>query len=99
MDLNCITCPLNFMSEIPEYSVTLFWETSDYLLIGMDGTVKNQELKAPVTVQIKAVCTYFDISWEYRRDVTVYPAKQESAQGIREEIYEALAISEDRTIS
>ena len=99
MDLNCITCPLNFMSEIPEYSVTLFWETSDYLLIGMDGTVKNQELKAPITVQIKAVCTYFDISWEYRRDVTVYPAKQESAQGIREEIYEALAISEDRTIS
>ena len=81
-----IVYPLNFFSQVPGTSVTVTWETSDYLIIGMDGTVKNEELKDPAAVTVTARCTYFDQSWTWERSLVVCPAVKESREQIKDQL-------------
>ncbi len=94
-----IVYPLNFFSQVPGTSVTVTWETSDYLIIGMDGTVKNEELKDPAAVTVTARCTYFDQSWTWERSLVVCPAVKESREQIKDQLYEALTVEEEKTKS
>ena len=88
---------LSFFSEIPGYSVGVQWKTSDYFIVGMDGTVKNETLKAPAAVTLTAVFTYFDTSWEYSFDIFVEPAYRDEEQLARDAIYEAVVRQESIT--
>lgn len=97
ISLEHITDKLNFFSEIPGYSVGVQWESSDYLIIGMDGTIKNEEIKEAVPVKLTAVCTYFDKTWEYNFDVIVEPEVKDKNIQRKEAITEALADQESKT--
>lgn len=66
---------LNFISDIPGYSVKLRWATDDYSVVGMDGSIKNEELSDCRNVAVTAVCNYFDDEWEYIFNIRVYPQK------------------------
>lgn len=92
-----VTSKLNFFTEVPGYSVSVQWHSSDYLMVGMDGTVKNGEIKEPVAVTLTAVCTYFDESWEYGFDVWIEPMVRDEDALREEALYEALASQESKT--
>ncbi len=94
-----IVYSLNFFSQIPGTSVTVTWETSDYLVVGMDGTVKNEELENPVTVTVTALCTYFDQSWIWEKSLVICPAVKEEQELVKDQLYEALAVQEEKTKS
>ncbi len=95
--LEHVTRKLDFFSEIPQYSVQVRWEASDYLIVGMDGTVKNEELEKRVPVQITAFCSYFDMSWACEVDIVVEPAVQDAQTQLKLALDEALASQEQLT--
>jgi hypothetical protein len=49
---------LMFCSSIPETGIEVEWEPEDYKLILRDGTVKNDELTAPIKTDVTAVLRY-----------------------------------------
>lgn len=95
--LESITGNLNFFSEISKYCVQIRWETSDYLVIGMDGTVKNKDIAGDIPVKITAICTYFDETWEYSLNVVVVPAMKDESRMREERLCQALSDQEMRT--
>lgn len=88
---------LDFFSQIPGCSVSVAWETSNYLIVGMDGTVKNQDLSQETAVTVTALCTYFDQSWMYEKELVIAPAVKSQMQQAQDELYDALAVQESAT--
>lgn len=97
-DFTNISEPLNFFNEIPGETVSIQWLVSDYSLIGLNGTIKNETLKAPEMLVVTAQCSYFDFSWEYSMNVTVVPGNKDSVKLLDEQLQDAVSVQESKTI-
>lgn len=98
VSLDHITEDFNFFSEIPEYSVSVQWQSSDYNIVSLDGTVKNEHLEAPKHLMLTAICSYYEEKREYCFDITVYPLAKNERLLRQEALCNALLYQEQKTI-
>lgn len=96
--LDHITEDLNFISEIPGYSVSVQWQSSDYNIVSLDGTVKNEDLAAPECLTLTAICSYYEEKREYYFDITVYPLVKNEQVLRREALRDAVLYQEQKTV-
>ena len=69
----CVRGPINLISYIPGTSVKIGWTGENTWFVGVDGKIKNSDLVEPVTVSLHAVLTYYDINWDYEKELMIYP--------------------------
>jgi len=70
---DCVRGKLDLMTEIPGTAVKIKWSEENSWFIGVDGTLKNEELTEPVRVSLRAALSYFDETWDYENEITIYP--------------------------
>ena len=95
--LSGVEYDLNFFDSIDDYSVDVVWKCSNYNVIGMDGTVKNEEITDACDVAVTAVCSYFDHTWEHAMDVRVLPKKLNEKEHMEKQIYDAISTQDKAT--
>lgn len=78
---------LNFISHIPETSITVEWIPKEYLLITSDGKINNRNMDSEKEeTLVTAVLKYHDKKVEHVIPITILPAKLKD----NEELYKDL---------
>ena len=69
----CVRGKINLISEIPGTSVKIKWTDDNSWFLSVDGKVKNKDYTEPVPATLHAQLTYFDETWDYDKDIMIYP--------------------------
>ena len=69
----CVRGKLNLVKNIPGTAVAVKWSEEDSWFVAVDGTLKNEEFVDPVPVNLHAVLTYYEKSWDYELRLVLYP--------------------------
>ena len=72
-DMEHITEKVNMPTGYPETDIAIQWYLNSWEFISVDGTVKNEGLTSPETVEVMALMTLEDRSVQWNRTVRVCP--------------------------
>lgn len=71
-----ITKSCRFPKEIPEKRVSIHWKIAKDGPVSENGSLKNEELEAPVQTELKAVLTCGNSETVWTKAIIVYPASK-----------------------
>lgn len=82
---------LNFISHIPETSITVEWIPKEYLLIASDGKINNRDMDSEKEdTLVTAVLKYQDKKVEHTIPITILPAELEGEEELYKDLEEIL---------
>lgn len=93
----CVRGKLNLISAIPGTSVSVRWPDDNSWFLSTDGTVKNKDYEEPVSAALHAELTYFDETWEYVREIIIYPPIVTETDIFNEELDKAISEADEKS--
>lgn len=88
---------LNLITELPEYGLTIEWDTSDTPYIRSDGLVKNTQLAKPQEAQLTATLCYGDERREQVFWLTILPYPYSERELFLADLEQALSQADEET--
>ena len=88
---------LELVTRMEGYPFELSWESANYTLVNVDGTVDNTELQEKAVVMLTAHFRYEQWTWDHQLYVQVNPPVYTHREMVRNRIEELLHIQEERT--
>lgn len=98
-DLECVRTNLRLVTSLEEYPFSIAWESSDYSIVTMDGTVENENLTEGELVTLTARMTYGEWEWQYLYYVKVVPPVYTKQEKLWQKIEETVRQKEEETQS
>lgn len=92
---------LYFCKNIPGTSIKIEWQPEDYSLVGMDGSVSNNDGIAEngKITTITALLSYQDEQKEYKKTVRIMPRKLSMEENLNRQVKKKLNDSSKETIT
>lgn len=88
---------LELVTRIEGYPFEISWESGNYSLVNVDGTVDNTELQENEVVMLTAHFRYEQWTWDHQLYVQVNPPVYTHREMVRNKIEELLHMQEERT--
>lgn len=82
--------------SIPGTTVTVKWKNDISWIISGDGSLKNEELEAPVKVLLCAELNYYEESWSFEKMLTVMPKEYSPEEIFDRQLGKLLAESDEK---
>lgn len=84
---------LNFISLIPETSITVEWIPEEYLLITSDGKINNRNMDSEKEeTLVTAILKYHDKKVEHTMPITILPAKLNDNEELYKDLEKSLNV-------
>ncbi len=98
-DLDCVRTSLQLVTSLEQYPFSITWESSDYSIVTMDGTVENENLTEAELITLTARIIYGEWEWQYPYYVKVMPPVYTEQEKLWQRIEEAVRQKEEETQS
>lgn len=98
--LDLVRNDLNLISEIPNTSIEVSWETSDYKIMDATGAIQSENLDAGGTlITLTAVLSYNQAQVVEQLSACIYPPLLSDREAVRKSLEHALTQTEETTKS
>lgn len=95
---DCVTYDLNLVTELEEYPVFLQWDLDSYEVMGIDGTIREDQVSKDGTlVQLRGTISYYDAQTVYVRNLLVCEPVREGSEKLRYDIQQEVQKREKET--
>ena len=96
--LDEVRSDLELPARVPNTSIEVSWELSNYEVMDMQGKLQSEKLtEGGTTVELSALLTYEGQHAMHKFSACVYPPVQTAEERLREKVLEAVSADEEKT--